>query len=130
MTTREDPPAPDGFHTHESRTVAVDAHYKVFFEQSHTMCMVLDPHTPNGIPVTVGANKAAFEAHGYTSLSSLEGPSRILMTRTGGGSVSTEQDRCSVDHLFTSKTRMFAGTVRRFRSQCTPLELTSKGDCL
>jgi PAS domain S-box-containing protein len=39
---------------------------KVLFEQSGTSWMILDPNTPDGIPVIIDANKAAWEVHGYT----------------------------------------------------------------
>ncbi len=43
-----------------------DQYFKVFFEQSGSCCMILDPNTPDGIPVIIDANKIAYETHGYT----------------------------------------------------------------
>lgn len=39
--------------------------FRALFEQSGGYCMVLDPNTPNGIPVIVDANEAACLVHGY-----------------------------------------------------------------
>jgi len=40
--------------------------FKALFEQTNTFCMILDPSTPDGVPIIIDANKAAYEAHGYT----------------------------------------------------------------
>lgn len=40
--------------------------FQALFEQSGSMCMILDPNTPDGVPIVIDANKAACEAHGYT----------------------------------------------------------------
>jgi PAS domain S-box-containing protein len=40
--------------------------FKALFEQSGSICMILDPNTPDGIPIIIEANKAAYETHGYT----------------------------------------------------------------
>ena len=52
--------------TNEIRKITADIHFKAIFEQSSTICMILDPNTPDGIPVILDANRAAYEAHGYT----------------------------------------------------------------
>ena len=44
---------------------AADHRFRTVFEQSGSLCMILDPNTTDGIPVIVDANEAACEAHGY-----------------------------------------------------------------
>jgi two-component system cell cycle sensor histidine kinase/response regulator CckA len=39
--------------------------FRGLFEQAGGYCMILDPNTPDGIPVIVDANRAACLAHGY-----------------------------------------------------------------
>lgn len=39
--------------------------FRALFEQAGGYCMILDPNTPDGIPVIVDANDAACRAHGY-----------------------------------------------------------------
>ncbi|MCI5211914.1 MAG: PAS domain S-box protein, partial [Candidatus Electrothrix sp. ATG2] len=40
--------------------------FKALFEQAGGYCMILDPNTPDGIPVIIDANEAACLMHGYT----------------------------------------------------------------
>ena len=40
--------------------------FRALFEQAGDYCMILDPHTEDGIPVIVDANEAAYKKHGYT----------------------------------------------------------------
>ncbi len=40
--------------------------FRAFFEQSNHASMVLNPNTPDGIPVIIEANKIALETHRYT----------------------------------------------------------------
>ena len=39
--------------------------FRALFEQSGGYCMILDPNTPDGIPIILDANKAACVEHGY-----------------------------------------------------------------
>lgn len=45
---------------------ASEAKFRTVFEQAGGYCMILDPNTPDGIPLIVDANEAAYTAHGYT----------------------------------------------------------------
>jgi len=40
--------------------------FRALFEQSGGYCMILDPNTPDGIPIIIDANEAASKVHGYT----------------------------------------------------------------
>jgi PAS domain S-box-containing protein len=40
--------------------------FHALFEQAGGYCMILDPNTPDGIPLIIDANKAACAAHGFT----------------------------------------------------------------
>jgi len=40
--------------------------FKAIFEQAGGYCMILDPNTPDGIPIIIDANQAACSIHGYT----------------------------------------------------------------
>ncbi|MGY8870856.1 MAG: EAL domain-containing protein [Pseudomonadales bacterium] len=40
--------------------------FRALFDQAGGYCMILDPNTPDGIPIIIEANKAACSAHGYT----------------------------------------------------------------
>lgn len=53
--------------TESKKTKQITEHYfKIFFEQSDTLCMILDPNTSDGIPIIIDVNDAACKAHGYT----------------------------------------------------------------
>jgi len=43
-----------------------ETRFRALFEQAGGYCMILDPNTPDGIPVIIDANQAACDAHGYT----------------------------------------------------------------
>ena len=43
-----------------------ETRFKALFEQVGDYCMILDPHTEDGIPIIVDANEAACKIHGYT----------------------------------------------------------------
>ncbi len=40
--------------------------FKALFDQAGGFCMILDPNTPDGIPVIVDANNSACTVHGYS----------------------------------------------------------------
>ena len=40
--------------------------FRSLFEQAGGYCMILDPNTPDGIPIIVDANESAYTMHGYT----------------------------------------------------------------
>ena len=40
--------------------------FRALFEQAGGYCMILNPNTPDGIPVIIDANEAACSMHGYT----------------------------------------------------------------
>ena len=50
----------------ESELHASEQRFRAIFEQAGDCLMVLDPNTPDGIPVIVDANAAACREHGYT----------------------------------------------------------------
>jgi PAS domain S-box-containing protein len=50
----------------ELKRQAAEQRFRSLFEQSGALCMILDPNTPDGIPIILEANKAACDAHGYT----------------------------------------------------------------
>nr|WP_320017424.1 PAS domain S-box protein [uncultured Desulfobacter sp.] len=50
----------------EEKLSASEQRFRALFEQAGDYCMVLDPNTPDGIPIIVDANKAACTMHGYT----------------------------------------------------------------
>ena len=43
-----------------------EVRFKALFEQAGDYCMILDPHTKDGIPLILDANEAAYKSHGYT----------------------------------------------------------------
>ncbi len=50
----------------EEKLQAGEKRFRALFEQAGDYCMILDPNTPDGIPVIVDANEAACRVHGYT----------------------------------------------------------------
>lgn len=50
----------------EEKIKTSEKRFRALFEQAGDYCMILDPHTEDGIPVIVDANKAAYKQHGYT----------------------------------------------------------------
>jgi PAS domain S-box-containing protein len=50
----------------EKLIIESESKFRALFEQSGSYCMVLDPNTPDGIPVIIDANKAACDIHGYS----------------------------------------------------------------
>ena len=50
----------------ETELRASEKRFRALFEQAGDYCMVLDPHTADGIPIILDANKAAAAIHGYT----------------------------------------------------------------
>ena len=65
--------------------------FRALFEQAGGYCMILDPNTPDSIPVIIDANEAACLAHGYTREEFIgrpvvdiddEGGKRLLRKRT------------------------------------------------